>query len=64
MCVCVRVHMNEERKVAKEEPVSQQGMELNDGLLLLHAELAPLDIRSEIISPSEPAALPAPLQSC
>jgi hypothetical protein len=39
-------------------------VELDDGLLLLQAELAPLDVRPEVVGPPEPAALAAPLQPC
>ena len=39
-------------------------MKLNDGLLFLQAELAPLDVRPQVVCPSQSAALPAPLQAC
>jgi hypothetical protein len=38
-------------------------VELDDGLLLLQAELAPLDVWPEVVGPPEPAALAAPLQA-
>jgi hypothetical protein len=38
-------------------------VELDDGLLLLQAELAPLDVRPEVVGPPEPAALTASLQA-
>lgn len=43
-------------------PVPEKSVELDDGLLLLQAELAPLDVRPEVVRPPEPAALAAPLQ--
>jgi hypothetical protein len=39
-------------------------VELDDGLLLLERELAPLDVRPEVVGPPEPAALAAPPQPC
>ena len=45
-------------------PVAEQCVELDDGLLLLQAELAPLDVRPEVVRPPEAAALAAPLQPC
>jgi len=45
-------------------PVAEQRVELDDGLLLLQAELAPLDVRPEVVRPPEAAALAAPLQPC
>jgi hypothetical protein len=34
-------------------------VELDDGLLLLQRELAPLDVRPQVVGPPEPAALAA-----
>ena len=48
----------------ERSPVAEQRVELDDGLLLLQAELAPLDVRPEVVRPPEPAALAAPLQPC
>ena len=38
-------------------------MKLDDGLLFLQAELAPLDVRPQVVCPPQSAALPAPLQA-
>ena len=40
-------------------PVAEQCVELDDGLLLLQRELAPLDVRPQVVGPPEPAALAA-----
>jgi hypothetical protein len=48
----------------ERSPVAEQSVELDDGLLLLQAELAPLDVRPEVVRPPEAAALAAPLQPC
>jgi hypothetical protein len=37
-------------------------VEVEDGLLLLLRELAPLDVRPQVVGPSQPAALAAPVQ--
>jgi hypothetical protein len=37
-------------------------VQLDDGLLLLERELAPLDVRAQVVGPPEPAALAAPPQ--
>lgn len=39
-------------------------MKLDDGLFFLQAELAPLDVRPQVVGPSQSAALAAPLQTC
>lgn len=39
-------------------------MKLDDGLLFLQAELAPLDVRPQVVCPPQSTALPAPLQAC
>ena len=52
------------RKRSNRSPVAEKGVELDDGLLLLQAELAPLDVRPEVVRPPESAALAAPLQPC
>lgn len=44
-------------------PVSKKGMKLNHGLFFLQSKLASFNIRPEIISPSQSAALPTSLQS-
>jgi hypothetical protein len=41
-------------------PVAEERVELDDGLLLLERELAPLDVRPQVVGPPEPAALAAP----
>jgi hypothetical protein len=43
-------------------PVSEERVQLDDGLLLLERELAPLDVRAQVVGPAEPAALAAPPQ--
>jgi hypothetical protein len=45
-------------------PVAKKGVKLDDGLLFLQVELAPLDVRPEVVCPSQSATLAAPLQSC
>jgi hypothetical protein len=40
-------------------PISKLGMELNDELLLGSAEEAALEVRTEVVSPPQPAALAA-----
>lgn len=45
-------------------PVSPQGMELEYDGLLLRRDLASLEVRSQVIHPPKPAALPASLQTC
>lgn len=44
-------------------PVTEKLMESHNELLLVAGDIAPLDIRSQIIHPSKPAALPASLQA-
>lgn len=44
--------------------VSNKSMEVDDGLLFFLGEVSPLDIRPEIVGPSEPATLSAPVQAC
>lgn len=44
-------------------PVPQEGMELNDSLFFLQAELSSLNIWPEIVSPSKPAALSTSLKT-
>ena len=39
-------------------------MKLDDGLLFLQAEHAPLDVRPQVVCPPQSAALPTPLQAC
>lgn len=44
-------------------PVPDYGMEFDDGLLLGLRKLAVFEVGPEIVSPPQPAALSAPLQS-
>ena len=44
--------------------VADDGVELDDGLLLLGAEGPALDVRPEVVGPPQPAALAAPVQPC
>lgn len=37
---------------------------MNDGLLFVGIEFASLNIRPEVVCPSQPAALPTPLKTC
>ena len=50
--------------IRESSPVAEERVELDDGLLLLERELAPLDVRPQVVGPPEPAALAAPLQPC
>jgi hypothetical protein len=43
-------------------PVAKGGVELDDHLLLLLGDVAPLQIRPKVVDPSQPAALPASQQ--
>jgi hypothetical protein len=45
-------------------PIAELGMEINDELLLGSAEEATLEIRAEVVSPPQPAALAAAQQPC
>ena len=45
-------------------PVSHDGMELDDGLLLGLRELSVLEVRAKVVRPPQPAALPTSLQPC
>jgi len=45
-------------------PIAELGMEINDELLLGSAEEATLEIRAEVVSPPQPAALSAAQQPC
>lgn len=45
-------------------PVAQNPVNVDDGPLLQLGEGAPLEVRPQVVYPSQPAALPAPLQSC
>ena len=42
--------------------VADDGVELDDGLLLLRREGPALDVRPEVVGPPQPAALAAPVQ--
>ena len=44
--------------------VADDGVELDDGLLLLRGEGPALDVRPEVVGPPQPAALAAPVQPC
>jgi hypothetical protein len=44
--------------------VAKDGVEPEDCLLFLMAELSSLNIRPQVVGPSQPAALAAPVQSC
>jgi hypothetical protein len=44
--------------------VAKDGVEPEDCLLFLIAELSSLDIWPQVVGPSQPAALSAPVQSC
>lgn len=43
-------------------PVADDGVELDDGLLFVLGELAVLEVRPEVVRPSQPATLPTPLE--
>lgn len=45
-------------------PVAQNPVNVDDRPLLLLRERPPLQIRPQIVDPSQSAALPAPMQSC
>jgi hypothetical protein len=45
-------------------PVAEHGVQLEDDGLLVGCDLAPLQVRPEVVHPPEPAALPAPAQPC
>ena len=45
-------------------PVAEEGLEVDDELLLLLGEVAALDARPEVVGPPQPAALAAPHQPC
>jgi hypothetical protein len=44
--------------------VAEDAVELDDCLLLLEGEAAALDVRPQIVSPPQPAALTAPCEPC
>ena len=44
--------------------VAKDGVELEDGLLFLRCELSSLDIRPQVVGPSQSAALATPVESC
>jgi hypothetical protein len=44
--------------------VAEDAVELDDSLLLLEGEAAALDVRPQVVSPPQPAALPAPCEPC
>jgi hypothetical protein len=47
----------------RQIPVARGGMELHDHLLLFLGDVAPLEIRHQVVDPPQPAALPAPQQA-
>ena len=54
--------MSSSRPAAVVVPVAELVVEADDGVLLLLAEVAALDVRAQVVDPPEPAALAAPLQ--
>ena len=44
--------------------VAERVVQLDESLLLLGGEVAALEIRAEVVDPPQPAALPAPEQTC
>lgn len=44
--------------------IAEDGVEGNDGLFFLRSEVASLDVRPEIVNPSQTAALAAPVEPC
>ena len=44
--------------------VAEHVVQLDEGLLLLDGEVAALEVGTEVVDPPEPAALPAPEQTC
>jgi len=44
-------------------PVPKKGMELNDCLLFLQAELSSFNVGSKVVSPPQSAALPTSLKA-
>jgi hypothetical protein len=55
MCLCKRgVH----------SLVADDGVELENGIVLLGGERPALDVRAQVVGPPEPAALAAPVQPC
>lgn len=45
----------------KGPPVSEEFVEPDDEVFFIRGEMAPLDVRTEVINPSKPAALAASL---
>jgi hypothetical protein len=45
-------------------PVAEHGVQVEDDGLLVGGDLAPLEVRPEVVHPPQPAALPAPPQPC
>jgi len=56
--------MSSSRPAAVVVPVAELVVEADDGVLLLLAEVAALDVRAQVVDPPEPAALAAPQQPC
>jgi hypothetical protein len=53
-----------EPEFGRQIPIAKGGMELHDHLLLFFEDVAPLEIRPQVVDPPHPAALPAPQQPC
>jgi hypothetical protein len=45
-------------------PVADDGVELEDRVVLLGGEVPALDVRAQVVGPPQPAALAAPVQPC
>jgi hypothetical protein len=45
-------------------PVPEGGVELDDDVLFLLGDVAPLHVGPQVVDPSQPAALAAPKQPC
>ena len=45
-------------------PVAEGLMEADDEVLLVGGEVAPLDVRAEVVDPPQATALPAPQKPC
>jgi hypothetical protein len=44
--------------------VAEDAVELDDSLLLIEGEAAAFDVRPQVVSPPQPAALPATCEPC
>lgn len=45
-------------------PVSKESVESEDEVVLVHGEVAALDVGAQVIDPPQPTALPTPRQPC